>query len=29
MISYETFCKIRHLSDQKHMSATQIAAELA
>src|SRR5206468_2326727 len=29
MISYETFCKIRQLFDQKHFSAAQIAAELA
>ena len=28
MISYETFCKIRQLADQKHLSAAQIAAEL-
>jgi len=28
MISYETFCKIRQLCDQKHFSAAQIAAEL-
>ena len=28
MIRYETFCKIRQLSDQKHLSASQIAAEL-
>ena len=28
MIRYETFCQIRQLSDQKHLSAAQIAAEL-
>lgn len=28
MIDYETFCKIRCLADQKHLSAAQIAAEL-
>ena len=29
MIRYETFCKIRQLCDQKHLSAAQIAAQLA
>ncbi|HEV8493738.1 MAG TPA: IS21 family transposase [Candidatus Angelobacter sp.] len=28
MISYETFCKIRQLADQKHLNPAQIAAEL-
>ncbi len=28
MISYETFCKIRQMFDQKHLSAAQIAADL-
>jgi len=28
MISYETFCKIRQLADQKRLSAAQIAAAL-
>ena len=28
MNGYETFCKIRRLADQKHLSAAQIAAEL-
>ena len=28
MISYETFCKLRQMFDQKHLSAAQIAAEL-
>jgi transposase len=28
VIAYETFCKLRRLADQKHLSAAQIAAEL-
>lgn len=28
MIGYETFCKIRELADQKHLSVAQIAGEL-
>src|SRR5437870_3887332 len=28
MIDYETFCKIRQMFDQKHLSAAQIAVEL-
>ncbi len=28
MINYETFCKIRQMFDDKHLSAAQIAAEL-
>jgi transposase len=28
MIAYQTFCQIRQLADQKHLSAAQIAAEL-
>jgi transposase len=28
MISYETFCQLRKLSDEKHLSVAQIAAEL-
>ena len=28
MISYETFCQIRQMFDQKHLSAAQIAADL-
>ena len=28
MIDYQTFCQIRHLCDEEHLTITQIAAQL-